>query len=188
MTNPLEYQQWTRIKNAAAAEKMTLEEFAAQPDRVILRAINIGVRSLALLRKHYPAPPIEDGAVKQEDDMAWTLLGTLALAIFPLVKPKVDPDKARIAELEAEVARLRQERDYWHAERDAWQRAYAERAARSQNQFSSPSPTQQAQARPQMPHVAQWQGQAFQNLRVQTFPDWTCVPERSAALRPGTPD
>ena len=55
--------QWAEIKNAAAADKMTLEEFAAQPDRVILRAINIGVRSLALLRKHYPAPPIEDGDV-----------------------------------------------------------------------------------------------------------------------------
>ena len=48
---------WTRIRRAAEAEGMTLEEFVAMSDRDILALPNMGKGSLKVLRERYPAPP-----------------------------------------------------------------------------------------------------------------------------------
>ena len=145
--------------------------------------------------------------------MTWALLGTLALAIIPLVKPKVDPDKARIAKLEKDIAHLAKESAAAKAyitelelDRTRLREAYLSLLASNQwshnQQFNAQAqalaPYQQypalgglGLASPQDPHpLAQLQAQQdFPSMlgRLQdqaTFGfDCTCVPERSAALR-----
>ena len=140
-----------------------------------------------------------------------SLISTLALAIIPLVKPKVDSDKERIAKLEKDIAHLAKENAAAKAyitelelDRTRLREAYLSLAASNQwshnQQFNAQAqaltPYQQypalgGLASPQDPHpLAQLQAQQdFPSMlgRLQdqaTFGfDCTCVPERSAALR-----